>query len=85
MSRKPEPLNIQPVNKRKSAHKRKGRFLQDPDKFPCPVCGEREFEWGHLRDAVYSTKKTMFVVGDTMRARLCLSCGNILPFLDNSD
>lgn len=84
MSRKPQQLNIQPVSKRQPQGKSKGRFPQNPDDYPCPVCGESNFEWGYIKGTTYSSKKlTMFDV-EPVRGRLCLSCGNVLNFLNDS-
>ena len=81
MSRKPQQLNIQPAKKKR---KSKNRFPKNPDNYPCPVCGESDFEWGYIKGATYGSKKfTMFDI-ESIRGRLCLSCGNVLPFVDDS-
>ena len=85
MKRKPQQLNIQPKQKPKPQEKAKRDFGKFPDRYPCPVCGGKIFEWGYAIGAVYSEKQNPILSSDTqaMRARSCAVCGNVLMFLDS--
>lgn len=64
------------------------RSLHKPDDFPCPICGESDFEWGYPKGnrgaaILFSEKQGVDrwkIQGDKMRARKCLSCGNVQLF-----
>lgn len=77
---------IEMKRKPKPQEKAKRGFTKNPDDYPCPVCGETEFEWGHLIGALY-VKNTILgipLVGrKALRARVCQSCGNVLTFLED--
>lgn len=82
MSRKPKPLTIQPKKKNLSQAKGGYHFTKNPDDFPCPVCGEKDFEWGYFPHAhTYRQKRAPNWKADRIRGRLCLSCGNVLSFV----
>jgi hypothetical protein len=86
MKRKPKPLNILPKQKRQPQGKAKRRFTKNPDDYPCPVCGETKFEWGHLIGGIYA-KNTILGIPlggrKALHARICQTCGNVLTFLED--
>jgi len=85
MKRKPQQLNIQPKQKRKPKEKAKRGFTKNPDDYPCPVCGESDFEWGHVTHTMYYTQTNLWGAADNLqalRARICLACGHMMTFLE---
>ncbi|GEM_PF-1403479 len=84
MKHKPQTLNIQPKQKRHPHSKDNHQFTKNPDDYPCPVCGETEFEWGRLSGVQYYTKSNVLGVldGQALRARVCQICGNVLTFIE---
>lgn len=63
----------------------------NPDIFPCPICGNEDFNWGYttghsssgFRFRSHADKK--FTQGKWVRARECNLCGNIQLFTRNND
>ncbi len=49
---------------------------------PCPVCGGTDFEWGTLYQARHRPGRPIWGYGKVITTRRCLSCDNILLFVD---
>jgi len=82
MAHKPQPLPIQPKRKPQPQGKSDYKFSKNPDEFPCSVCGEKDFEWGHWVGQVgYSQKRLPMFKSRALHARVCLACGNVMAFL----
>lgn len=84
MTNQPKPLGIQPKKKGNPEVKRKRGELANPDNYPCPVCGEADFEWGYPRSEghlYFNVVEFMGGKNERLQARVCRSCGNVLLFL----
>ncbi len=70
-----------------SHHEKPKRGLNNsPKDSPCVICGEEDYEWGHpgSQGGVYYvpiSSRFGFGMGEPLRARKCLHCGNIQLFL----
>ena len=59
---------------------------RDPQTIPCPICGEKAYEWGTpgSQGGVYFLPQGAmygFGGGEGLIARKCLSCGNVQFFI----
>lgn len=57
-----------------------------PENTPCPICGEVNYEWGKMgsQGGLYYLPEGAwfgFGMGEPLRARKCLRCGNVQVFL----
>lgn len=84
MKRKPQTLSIQPKQKRQAQVSANRHSAKNPDDYPCPVCGEKDFTWGRVAGAQFYTKSNVLGVldGQALRARVCQNCSNVLTFLE---
>ena len=69
------------------------RKQRDLNSLPCPICGQvNMYEWGYTKP-IYGRKLTFVSklgnkfgfwlgIGDKMRARKCLWCGNVQLFVE---
>ena len=70
--------------------KRKNRPAVDPDEFPCPICGETDFQWGRSvgespSQRVYArANEAGWGEGEVLYTRKCLNCSNV-QFFTNSN
>ncbi len=66
--------------------KSKNHLTVDPDEFPCPICGEAEFEWG--MSVTYGVSERLhhratgagWGSGQPLNTRKCLHCSNVQLF-----
>lgn len=82
MSRKPQQLNIQPRHKPQAQLTRS--FKKNPDDFPCPICGDKDFAWGE-HDVIGYDRNPVRKSTIQYRTRICQSCGNVQTFLRGAD
>ncbi len=78
MSRKPQQLTVQP--RRKPKPQPKYSFKKNPDDFPCPICGDKDFKWGE-HDVIGYDRNPVMRSTIQYKTRICLSCGNVQTFL----
>ncbi len=82
MKHKPQQLNIQPKAKRPIGKRKAGNLRKNPDDFPCPVCGESDYEWGGLQGIKgFVQAGGMPFNAKQAYARACRACGNVMTFL----
>lgn len=61
--------------------KRKNDVPVVPVQPPCPVCGMIDFEWGTIYHASYMPPNpSVWSMGQPLKARRCLNCGNVQHF-----
>lgn len=70
------------MNEKKKKREYEALRRRIPDQLPCPICGERQFNWGYAGGMAFMEKRNSWF-GEGMTevvARECMVCGSVQLF-----